>query len=493
MSQLRRRLVEEALKEGYNLTLEAISVLESLNSPLETLRNVIRYLRENMQDVIVIGREHVEAVGPRSSGGAGAVSEIVFEKSLDETWTPSVEVDERYTRCHSIEGKTSEFHEYFRNRYLKLKRILEERFGSSSRLLDAVRSPRGAETSLIVMLLDKREKEDYVLLEVEDETAVARLIVPRRDGELAKRAERLLLDQVFWARVSKANNVLIVKELSSPDIPTRRRSMEEDVPDVYAVLLSDLHVGSRKFGEDLWEKFLDWIVRSRDPEAKRVGYIVIGGDLIDGVGIFPNQERELEYASTIQQFEKLGRLLSDIPERIKVVVSVGNHDPVEKAVPQPPLHAKYRKILDKDGRYVFVGNPALVKIGGRSLLVYHGQSMDDIIQHLPNASYSMLGREIGTVLEAMIQSRHLAPIYGGNTPILPTPEDMLVIETIPDIFHTGHVHVAYVGSYRDVVLVNSGTWQEQTNYQRELGLEPTVGTAALVNLRTLHAKLRKFS
>ncbi|MEM3495048.1 MAG: DNA polymerase II small subunit, partial [Nitrososphaerota archaeon] len=103
-----------------------------------------------------------------------------------------------------------------------------------------------------------------------------------------------------------------------------------------------------------------------------------------------------------------------------------------------------------------------------------------------------LEREIQNVLETLIQCRHLAPIYGENTLILPTQEDLLVIEDIPDILHTGHVHVAYAGNYREVVLINSGTWQEQTSYQREVGLEPTVGTVVLLNLKTLSAKLKKF-
>ena len=71
-------------------------------------------------------------------------------------------------------------------------------------------------------------------------------------------------------------------------------------------------------------------------------------------------------------------------------------------------------------------------------------------------------------------------------------EDLLVIDKVPNIFHVGHVHVAYAGSYRGVRLINTGTWQEQTSYQRNVGLEPTVGVAALVNLGDLSIKVKRF-
>ncbi|MCS7126444.1 MAG: DNA-directed DNA polymerase II small subunit [Aigarchaeota archaeon] len=493
MEYVRKKLVEEALREGYNLTLEAISTLESLQNPIEVLREVIKYLKTTKPDVIVINNEHIGEVGSKTVESAYAFSEVVFEKSLLKEWTPSIDIDERYLKHYEIEGKIVEFQNYFNSRYAKLKNILEQRGGPSSRLTDALKSLKGTELFLVVMLLEKKETEQSVILEVEDNTSTTRIVIPKKDSELIKKAEKLLLDQVFGVRVVKINNTLIPRDIFLPDIPIKSRRIDREAPEVSIVLVSDLHVGSKKFRRDSWEEFLDWLNNSRDPEAKRVGYLLIAGDIVDGVGIFPHQEKELEYTSVVQQIEELNRLLSEIPKHIKVIISVGNHDPVEKALPQPPLSKKYRAMLEKDREYVFIGNPASIKVEGRRLLVYHGQSLDDIIQHLPNVSYSILGREIKNVLEVLLQCRHLAPIYGENTPILPTPEDLLVIEDVPDIVHTGHVHVAYVGNYREVLLVNSGTWQDQTSYQRELGLEPTVGTMVLVDLKTLTAKLKKFT
>ncbi|MEN2974957.1 MAG: DNA-directed DNA polymerase II small subunit [Candidatus Caldarchaeales archaeon] len=490
---LRRRLIEESLKNQYNLTPEAISTLEIMEDPIEALKKTIKYLSTSRPEVIVISREHIREACLHSIDTGQKASDTVFEKSLNMEWTPSIEIDERYLNHYEIEGSIVEFQNYFKSRYMKLKSILEDRGESFTKIKDALRSPKGTESTLAVMLLEKKETERSIVLEVEDDTSNIRIVVPKKDNDLVKKTERLLLDQVFGVRAVKINNSIIARDIFQPDIPMRPRKIDRVSQDVYIVLISDLHIGSKKFREDLWESFLDWLNNSRDPEVKKIRYLVIGGDMVDGVGIFPNQDKELEYTSIVQQIEESSKLLSEIPESIKIIISVGNHDPVEKAIPQPPLQSKYREILGKSREYIFVGNPALIKVEDRSLLIYHGQSMDDIIQHLPNVSYSTLDREIKNVLEMMIQCRHLAPIYGESTPILPTPEDLLVIEDIPDILHTGHVHVAYVGSYREVVLVNSGTWQEQTSYQRELGLEPTVGTSVIVNLKTLTAKLKKFT
>jgi len=493
MELLRKKIVEEALREGYNLTAEAVSIIESQQKPLETLRQIINYLKTSRPEVIVVDSNHIMEVGLKTVEAEYMVSDIMIEKEPLEEWAPKIEVDDRFLKNYKIEGNIAEFQNYFKSRYMKLKSILEKRGESFSKIIDVLKSPRGSESTLIVMLLEKAEKEQSIILQVEDDTSTVKLVAPKKDSELTRKIERLLVDQVLGVRVVKIDNVLFVKDVFMPDVPLKWRSVNEEAPEVYIVLISDLHVGSRKFRRDLWENFLDWLSNPRDPEVKRIRYMIAAGDIVDGVGVFPRQDRELEYTSVIQQMEEVAKLLSEVPKEIKLIISTGNHDPVVKALPQPPLPKRYRKILEKYREYIFVGNPALIRVEDRKILVYHGQSLDDIIQYLPNASYSILDREIRNVLETLIQCRHLAPIYGENTPILPTPEDLLVIEDIPDILHTGHVHVAYAGNYRDVVLVNSGTWQEQTSYQREVGLEPTVGTAVLVNLKTLSVKLKKFT
>ena len=113
--------------------------------------------------------------------------------------------------------------------------------------------------------------------------------------------------------------------------------------------------------------------------------------------------------------------------------------------------------------------------------MFHGRSLDDIVFSVPGMSHS--NPEKG--MKLLLQSRHLAPIYGGKTLISPENRDFLVIENVPDILHAGHIHALGCTSYRGVLLVNSGGWQEQTSYMHRLGFKPTVGKVPIINLQTL--------
>src|SRR2546428_12008253 len=121
-----------------------------------------------------------------------------------------------------------------------------------------------------------------------------------------------------------------------------------------------------------------------------------------------------------------------------------------------------------DSNVIFAGNPSLLSLEGVRVPAYHGRSMDDLVSAIPGMSYA---RPIDA-MKAMLRMRHLAPIYGGKTPIAPEAEDHLIIEEGPDIFATGHGHAAGVGQYRGGVLVNSSTWEAPTPCPKMREIEP---------------------
>ena len=84
----------------------------------------------------------------------------------------------------------------------------------------------------------------------------------------------------------------------------------------------------------------------------------------------------------------------------------------------------------------------------------------------------------------MLRRRHLAPQWGGKTPLSPEPEDGLVINEVPDIFVTGHVHGHACVDFKGTTLVCSSTWQDQTSYQRMLGFQPKPCILTIVNLQS---------
>ena len=230
--------------------------------------------------------------------------------------------------------------------------------------------------------------------------------------------------------------------------------------------------------EELTE-FFSWI-SSPDPIAKKIRFILIGGDLVDGVGIYPNQNKELVCQTIEEQLKKVEDLIGQIPKNIKVIIMPGNHDPGRRALPQPAIPKKYNSGLWDRENVIMVGNPAVVSLNGVKVMMFHGQSIDDIVKTTPGLSYD----KPTNVMKHLLRARHLSPIYGSQTPIAPEMQDLMVIENIPDIFHVGHVHKAQLDMYKGILLVNSGSWQKQTPFQASVGMTPNPGIALLVNLKT---------
>ena len=294
------------------------------------------------------------------------------------------------------------------------------------------------------------------------------------------------MDQFAMFRIVPAKNGgFFAKDIYLPDIPehTTNRSKTE----TYAVFLSDLHVGSKFFMEEELSELINWI-SSADPIARKIRFVVIGGDLIDGVGVFPGQDKTLNQLTTEDQLQKTFEVLDKIPKHIKVFLISGNHDAGRKALPQPAIPKEYNSELWDRENFFMLGNPSLVSLNGVKVLMYHGQSIDDVVRTTPGVSYD----KPAAVMRHFLKARHLSPIYGSRTPIAPETEDMMVIDDVPDIFHSGHVHFVGLDMYKGVLIVNSGAWQKQTDYQESVGITPTPGMAIIVNLQTMKVFQKDF-
>ena len=216
-------------------------------------------------------------------------------------------------------------------------------------------------------------------------------------------------------------------------------------------------------------------------------FLVIPGDVVDGIGVFPGQKEELTISDIYRQYEVLAELLKDVPDHVQVVMTPGNHDAVRLAEPQPALPKDIQSMFA--GKVRFLGNPALIDIEGVKILTYHGKSIDDFVTHVQRCTYE----DPVTVMKEMLKRRHLAPIYGSRTNIAPEVTDHLVIETIPDIFVTGHVHGNGVEEYRGSLLINASAWQSQTKYQRSMNFVPDPAKVPIVNLRNMSVKVMDFA
>jgi DNA polymerase II small subunit len=326
------------------------------------------------------------------------------------------------------------------------------------------------------LVTSRTAERNITKLELEDPSGSFEGIV--FDNELQKTVGTLLIDQFVMVRVGLGKNSgFIIKDLILPDIPDQASNKSET--DAYAVFLSDLHIGSKYFMEEEFTEFVSWL-SSPDPVARKIRFILIGGDIVDGVGIYPNQDKELVCQTIEEQLKKTVGLIDKIPKNMKVIIMPGNHDPGRRALPQPAIPKKYNSSLWEMENVVMVGNPAVVSLNGVKVMMFHGQSIDDIVKTTPGLSYN----KPTNVMKHLLRARHLSPIYGSQTPIAPEMEDLLVIEDVPDIFHVGHVHRAELDMYKGILLVNSGSWQKQTPFQASVGMTPNPGIALMVNLKT---------
>lgn len=377
-----------------------------------------------------------------------------------------------------------EYVNYFRDRYTRLSKIMRgriqpmpiEALGRNGRYRDE-------EISFTGMVSDIRNSaKGNKIVELEDPTATMRVLF-NKSREGFEEAEKILPDEVIGVKgkLSNDGNIFFADTLIRPDVPINNAPFRSERPGK-AVLISDVHVGSDTFLEDAWHRFSDWLSAQED-----IGYLLIAGDMVDGIGIYPNQDKELVITNIYDQYRAFGEMLSALPERITIVLSPGNHDVVRGAEPQPAIPLEFREGYPPN--CIWVENPAMISLQGVHVLMYHGRSYDDMIGMIPGASY----RHPEEIMEEMLKRRHLAPTYGMRTPIAPGRKDHLVIEPVPEVLHTGHVHISGIKRYRGVLMVNAGTWQSQTAFQKQMNVEPTPAQAVVLDLQSLEPKVFDFS
>ncbi|ADJ13528.1 DNA-directed DNA polymerase II small subunit [Halalkalicoccus jeotgali] len=384
-------------------------------------------------------------------------------------------------------GEYSDFVTVFRDRYERLAGKLRRRV--NHRPADAIQSmPGGGNAEMIGMVNDIRSTASgHWLIELEDTTGVFPCLV-MKDREIADLVNELVYDEVIAVRGTLADDagILFTDEIFFPDVPHTHKPNTAD-RHVQAALISDVHVGSQEFAADAWSRFADWL---HTEEAQSVEYLLLAGDMVEGVGVYPNQDEELSIIDIYEQYEAFAEYLKEVPGDLEIVMIPGNHDAVRLAEPQPAFDEELREIMSAHDARI-TGNPSTVTIEGVSVLMYHGMSLDEIIADLPEekASYD----DPQKAMYHLLKKRHVAPKYGGKMRIAPEERDYLVIDEVPDVFHTGHVHKLGFGTYHNVTAINSGCWQEQTAFQKSVNIDPDVGYAPIVDLDTLDVTARKFT
>lgn len=523
-STIRRTLLKRLIGSGIQVTPDALEYILDLEKPSEAVESIIvnhisdelpPVLSEEHLKVLLQMKVETEEITPKieqstdESPHRDSMGTNEPLQSNDRSWDIRVLKNPDSDSVGSG-GSVEDFLDLFNDRFNRIKEIYMNRIDTQSSLSPLVaqnrrndadnweasrnrgeRSRRPVHKVIGIVKKKWTSSSKYANVTLEDPDGYIRCIIPtrqrgRNDHNLLEKSNSLLLDEVVClsGHINR-DGKLIANDILFPDIPTTREFGRANHT-VYAAFISDIHFGSKEFLADDFEQFIDWlrgvdVDESKKDVVRNIRYLFIAGDLVDGIGVYPNQRDDLLIPDIYDQYAELADKLRRIPERVKIFCIPGNHDACRQALPKPPIPEKFASPLyDLGNQIMMLGDPCQVVVEGVTILMTHGDSLDDLVTTIPGVSY----KEPAEPMKHLLRKRHLAPYYGGKTQLAPLTRDWMVIDTPPDIVHFGHAHHNAIDRYRSVRIINSGTFQDQTEFMRKQGIKPTPGIVSIVNLRT---------
>jgi DNA polymerase II small subunit len=146
-------------------------------------------------------------------------------------------------------------------------------------------------------------KNGNIMIVVDDETGEYKIIFMNGSSQKAKvlfeKAKRIIEDEVIAVNGKMSSPFIIANEIVWPDVPIKERKRIEE--DIAIAFVSDIQIGSKKFMEKNFINFIKWLggeYGERRDLAGKIKYIVFCGDMVDGIGVYPGQDRDLRYRTS---------------------------------------------------------------------------------------------------------------------------------------------------------------------------------------------------
>lgn len=410
----------------------------------------------------------------------------------------------RILESFNIENRkivVEDFVRYFRDRYNTIKLFLQEHDLRNLTSINKLSSQR-QNISIIGLVYNKHHtKNKNLLLEIEDPTGKITVLVSKEKEELFEKAKQIVLDEVIAINCSGSRDIVFANDIIFPEAVLKERKKYDK--EEYAIFTADLHIGSNKFLEENFLKFVKWLNGELGNEkqieiAKKIKYLFVVGDLVDGVGIYPNQESELVIKDIYEQYEKAAELFSKIRKDIIIIMCPGNHDAVRIVEPQPRFDSEIAEKLYELPNVMILTNPCVVNIAssknfsGYNIFMYHGASFDEYGNDVEILRLNQAFKRPELILHFLLNKRHVAPTHA-STRYFPCEKDSLVIRTVPDIFVSAHIHKSSISHYNNIVVISCSCWQSKTPYQEKFGHEPDPCKVPIFDLKTGKINVIDFS
>ncbi|USN45907.1 MAG: metallophosphoesterase [Candidatus Woesearchaeota archaeon] len=415
-----------------------------------------------------------------------------------------IEILQNYTKP-SKKRAVGDFVSVFKNRFKLVEKILRTRQEMSgvTTIKRAKQHTKDDAVTVIGMIVEKQlTKNNNFILTVEDMTDKITIIITQKNNDLFELTKDLVLDEIIGIQGVVGDGSLFVKSIIFPDV-SLSKELKKSPYDEHLAIIGDLHAGSQVFMENEFKAAIKWLNGELgSPEqraiAQKVKYAIFTGDLVEGVGVYPGQEKDLIIPTIKKQYDHFTSLIKEIRSSIEIIIIPGNHDAGRLAEPQAPLYKDYAGSVYSLPNVTCLSNPSLVTIGkhkdfsGFKVLLYHGGSLIYYSDNVPSIRAAGGQKRVDMIMEFLLKRRHLAPTHGSTLYLPDTELDLLAIDDVPDFFITGHIHRASVSNYRNVTLINGSCWTDTTEDQIKRGLEPQPCQLPVVNLKTRQVQVLNF-
>ncbi|MBI2541125.1 DNA-directed DNA polymerase II small subunit [Candidatus Woesearchaeota archaeon] len=489
LSQKKREIISNFLKKGFLISSELLDQIKDTD-------NIGR-----IEDLLKTGQsgENILMLKQPASRPIQARQAPETPKSQDA----NIKVVSSYKE-DAKKREPQDFVDYFNNRYKSIEKILKQRQELKNTIsISKISGKKEKENATIIGIVSDKHttKNGNLMILVEDPTGQKKVIVNKNKPSLFSEAKDIVMDEVIGVAGVNVGTVMFANNILWPDVPNKE--MKKASQEKYALFLSDLHVGSSKFLPDDFERFLKWINGEVGNEqqkhiAKNVECIFIAGDLVDGCGIYPEQDKELLTKDIYQQYEECAALLRKIPGSIPMIICPGNHDAMRISEPQPQLSKEFAKPMYSLNNTTMVSNPAMININstdnfeGIDVMMYHGYSFDYYVSQVDSLRNQGGYDRADLIMKFLLKRRHLAPSHLSTQYIPDTKRDPLIIEKVPDILISGHIHKTSTANYRNTTLICGSCWQGKTIFQEKVGHNPEPSRVPIINIQTREIKILKF-
>jgi len=305
-------------------------------------------------------------------------------------------------------ASVQDFVQYFSNRYEKLRNIVIKRLNSTNLISIGKISPKTKRFSIIGLVKEKNNEEKSI--KIEDPTSEVSIFFEDNSDQTF---EQIVLDEVIGITCEK-DDIIRAKEVIWPDIPLERKIAKTE-NGVFCLFLSDIHMDNKEFNKKSYEKFLEWI--------NKLDY--------DKLYVFV-----LGYVSSKKQ--DLIAFFNNLPKNSLKIFLRGKTDP---------------DVVVGDLK---IESPALIRLEGNvTFLLCDGTHLEQYADFWKNYTPDK-------IMLNLLRKRHINPVFDFNKKIY--VEDPFLLDTIPDIFASGHFHSPSFLNYKGTTIISTGNFISKPIY-----------------------------